>query len=105
MKGLGFVLNRTPARLAQMREEEKARHAEIEAWSRDLDARIEARMLPQDAKRAVWAEIQRSEPELQAFLQDPQVQDLVRRGATPLFPADLIRRARRNQAKKVANER
>lgn len=49
--------------------------------------------LTKEQKSRVWRYIQQHDPNMVAFLQDPTVAALIRKGATPLFPNDLVQRA------------
>lgn len=52
---------------------------------------ISASDLSPHEKRVVWNHIKAHRPEIQAFLQDPQVKALQEAtGATPVFPADMV---------------
>lgn len=52
---------------------------------------ISASDLNPQEKRVVWNYIKAHRPDIQAFLQDPQVKALQEAtGATPVFPADMV---------------
>lgn len=59
----------------------------------DDDLLIRASLLNRQEKALVWGYIQRNEPGLVAFLKDEAVVRLIKSGATPLFPTDLVEKA------------
>lgn len=54
---------------------------------------IQASLLNRQEKALVWGYIQRNEPQIVLFLQDESVARLIKSGATPLFPTDLVEKA------------
>lgn len=99
--GRGFVLSHTPARLAEIAATEQRRRQKVDAWSARLDSAVNATRLSQQDKNLVWRHIKANCPEQHAFLQDPDVQRLIREcGAVPCFPPELIDAAR-NQPEEV----
>jgi hypothetical protein len=102
--GRGFVLSHTPVVLARLKAEEDARRRETNEWARRLDRAIDSSVLSQADRNAVWRHVKSDHPETRAFLEDPQVQHLVRtQGAIPVFPPELVLAARR-QAKEVTTK-
>lgn len=93
--GRGFVLSHTPARLAEIKAAEDRRRRQVDAWAERLDNAVNATRLNQQDKNLVWRHIKANCPEQHAFLQDPEVQRLIRDcGAVPCFAPELIDAAR-----------
>lgn len=67
---------------------------ELAEWDAALAREVPASRLTQAQRNAVWRHVKANAPERVAFLNDPQVQQLIREcGAAPLFPPELIRAA------------
>lgn len=65
---------------------------DLDAFPDDEDL-VQANLLRPDEKRTVWAYIQLHRPELANFLTNDITRDFVKAGATPVFPADVVRSA------------
>lgn len=54
---------------------------------------VSAAILNQEEKAKVWQYIQKHDQDRVLFLRDPAVVALIKSGATPLFPAELVQNA------------
>lgn len=89
--GRSVVLSHTPARLAELAVAEAGQRQQVDAWAARMDCAVAATRLSQQDKNRVWRHIKANCPEQHAFLQDPDVQRLIREcGAVPCFSPELI---------------